>query len=153
MATRCTATTNRGTDCKAWAVRNSDPPRCAAHGGGQPIGAPTGNDNARTHGFYAHGPTSTPARELSSIEDIIADLANKQAHLSAYIDAYIGDMEIEDLKGLLALHAQTASRLGKLLRDKRALSGDAADGISGALAQALAELGTELGADLIGETI
>lgn len=31
--TRCTATTTRGQPCKRWAVRGSDPPRCAAHGG------------------------------------------------------------------------------------------------------------------------
>ncbi len=35
------------------------------------------------------------------------------------------------------------SRLGRLLRDRRALSGDAADGISDAIAKALDELGSE----------
>jgi hypothetical protein len=38
--------------------------------------------------------------------------------------------------------------IARLLRDKRALSGKAADGISGAIAQALDEMGTEYGLPL-----
>ena len=49
---------------------------------------------------------------------------------------------------LFALHGLNASRLGRLLRDQRALSGEAADGIAGAIAQALDELSSELGAEL-----
>ncbi len=49
---------------------------------------------------------------------------------------------------LLALHGQNASRIGRLLRDKRALSGASADGILGAIGQALDELSTELGVPL-----
>jgi hypothetical protein len=146
---QCTAITSKGTPCKAWAVQNSNPPRCAAHGGGiGHVGAPPGNANAATHGFY-----TCPARPLTSIDDIIADLAAKQARLSEYIDDHLGDIGMEEIKALLTLHAMTASRLGKLLRDKRALSGDAADGITGALAAALAELSTELGADFLGESL
>ena len=37
--------------CRAWAIRDSDPPLCAAHTPGR-IGAPLGNRNAMTHGFY-----------------------------------------------------------------------------------------------------
>ncbi len=142
--TRCTATTARGTPCKAWAVSTSDPPRCGAHGGGtkQP-GAPTGNSNALTHGAYTR--TATPA----SIAEIIDDLAAKQARISAYIDSCIDDgLPVDTLAHLLALHGQNASRLGRLLRDQRALSGEAADGIAGAIAQALDELSNELGAPL-----
>jgi hypothetical protein len=94
------------------------------------------------------------------IADVIADLAAKQATLSRYIDRCFpagsaperdnsdGAMATPDLHAiarLLALHGQNASRLGRLLRDQRALSGDAADGIAGAIAQALDELSTELG--------
>lgn len=143
---RCTATKPDGTPCRAWAVKDSQPPRCAAHGGGSAaVGAPIGNANAQTHGLYAR-----PTKPLTTIEDVIADLAEKQARLSAYIDECLIEPDIDSIKALLAIHAQTASRLGKLLRDQRALSGEAADGISGAIAAALAELGTELGADLVG---
>jgi hypothetical protein len=143
MSTKCTETTAKGKPCKAWAVHDSNPPRCAAHGGGKPIGAPVGNDNARTHGLY-----SAPDRDLTSIADIIADLAEKQENLSNYIGKHLGEMQVDDLKSLLKIHASTASRLGRLLRDQRALSGEAADGISAAFALALDELATEFGIPL-----
>ena len=38
--------------CRAWAVRGSDPPLCAPHTKGK-VGAPVGNQNRRTHGFYS----------------------------------------------------------------------------------------------------
>jgi hypothetical protein len=149
MPTRCTAKTKAGTPCKAWAVRGSDPPRCAAHGGslaGRQVGAPPGNQNAVTHGLYA-APEEPPA----TIEGIIADLARKQAALSVYIDGLLtaeADLDLDDVARLLKIHGMNASRLGRLLRDQRALSGDAADGIAGAIAQALDELSTELGVEL-----
>ena len=46
--------------CKAWAMRNSDPPICFPHASRKPgyecqgrFGAPAGNQNALIHGFYA----------------------------------------------------------------------------------------------------
>ena len=52
-------------DCRAWAVRDSRPPLCAAHGDRRG-GAPLGNQNARTHGFYAS--TLNP-EELADLDD------------------------------------------------------------------------------------
>jgi hypothetical protein len=52
---RCSHTTRSGQPCRAWAIRGSDPPTCSAHAGrlkGR-AGAPPGNQNARTHGYYA----------------------------------------------------------------------------------------------------
>ncbi len=130
--------------CRAWAVRGSDPPRCAAHrlDGGPPVGAPPANQNRQTHGFY-----SQPAKALRSIDDVVADALQRQSELSAFIEQQIttGQLDIEAMAKLLALHGQNASRIGRLLRDKRALSGASADGILGAIAQALDELSTELG--------
>ena len=37
--------------CEAWAIRGSDPPLCSPHSG--KVGAPEGNRNRLTHGFYA----------------------------------------------------------------------------------------------------
>jgi len=151
MSTRCIATKKDGTPCAAFAVRGSNPPRCSAHGGGSaPVGAPSGNQNARTHGFYAHelSPLPEPEDIPDSIAEVIHDLAVKQARLSKVINGQRNSKDIQTLARLLALHAQTASRLGRLLRDQRALSGEAADGISSAIAQALDELSNELGTDL-----
>jgi len=143
---RCGATTRAGKPCRAAATPGSNPPRCAAHGGtGKKPGAPARNQNARKHGFYA----SYDAAGIT-IDDVLADLAAKQAALSDYIDAHLtsADADLSALTHLFELHAQTASRLGRLLRDKRALTGEAADGIAGAIAQALDELATELQADI-----
>ena len=134
MPTQCTATTLKGTPCKAWAIPDSDPPRCAAH------------STSRSESLDPQC-VSSP-HPLTSIQAIIDDLAAKQARLSTYIDEHAAELEAHDLKALLSLHAMTASRLGKLLRDRRALSGEAADGISDAFGKALDELATELGIDL-----
>jgi len=147
---KCRHIKDDGTKCNAWAVRTSNPPRCAAHGGGKaPVGPPKHNKNARTHGAHARLDDVPPVENLT-IEDIIIDLATRQRQLSQYIDTHThrDDFYVEDLARLLALHGQNASRLGRLLRDKRALSGDAADGLTGAIAQALDELSTELGVQL-----
>lgn len=148
MPQRCTALKADGTPCKAWAMPDTDPPVCAAHGGGRKRpGAPVGNRNALKHGFYAQ-----PPQPLITIADVIGDLAAKQQALSDHIDDHLADTDIVpnlvNLVKLFALHGQNASRLGRLLRDQRALSGEAADGIAGAIAQALDELSTELGTDL-----
>jgi len=99
----------------------------------------------------SHRPASespaTPPPE--TIEEVIGDLASKQATLSDLIDTCMDrGAHLQSLVKLFALHGQNASRLGRLLRDQRALSGEAADGIAGAIAQALDELSSELGTDL-----
>jgi len=148
LSDRCTATTQTGKPCRAWAVVQLDsqnPPLCAAHGGGKsPVGAPEGNKNALKHGLFTH-PDAPPL----TINAIIEDLAEKQTQLSSLIEEGLrDDPNIDNLARLFALHGQNASRLGRLLRDQRALSGAAADGIAGAIAQALDELSTELGTEL-----
>ena len=84
-----------------------------------------------------------------TIEEVIGDLAGKQAQLLGYIDERLDQgADLQGLARIFALHGQNATRLGRLLRDKRALSGQASDGISAAIAQALDELSTELGVAL-----
>jgi hypothetical protein len=91
--------------------------------------------------------TSDEAPCPSTIGDILADLSDKQARLTELINAADPD-DVHTLIRLFSLHGQNASRLGRLLRDQRALSGQAADGIAGAIAQALDELSNELGQPL-----
>jgi hypothetical protein len=52
MATmrHCSAKIASGKPCMAWARHDSDPPLCSARSG--LLGAPRGNGNAVTHGFY-----------------------------------------------------------------------------------------------------
>ncbi|HUK86882.1 MAG TPA: hypothetical protein VLT85_04395 [Terriglobales bacterium] len=91
--------------------------------------------------------TAPDAGAAPTIATILADLADKQARLTDLIDA-ADPGDTRTLIRLFSLYAQIASRMGRLLRDQRALSGQAADGIAGAIAQALDELSSELGQPL-----
>jgi len=144
VSRRCSATTGVGSQCRAWAMPHTDPPLCAAHSNRRG-GAPAGNHNRQTHGFYAQ-----PAKELHTIDDILTDALQKQAQLSAFIETAVatGEIDVETVTKLLALHGQNASRLGRLLRDKRALSGDSADGLLDAIGKVLDEISTELDVQL-----
>ena len=147
MPNQCSATTKAGRPCRGRPVRETDPPLCSAHGGTkQKFGAPAGNKNARTHGAYE------PAPRTPNLAARIADLDEKIQDLDEYIEKKIDDkadpLNAEDLATLLSLYGNLISRLGRLMRDQRALSGEAADGISGAIAAALDELSTILGVEL-----
>jgi len=140
MRRHCTATTKAGRPCRAYAVDGTDPPRCAPHGGGKaPVGAPAGNKNAQTHGAYS---------ESITLEDALRGLTRRIRNLEKYLDDRQEDLTSEERVNLVTLYSNLLGRLGRLMRDQRAISGEAADGIAGAIAQALDELSTELGADL-----
>jgi hypothetical protein len=89
-----------------------------------------------------------PRPKMQNIDDVIADALRKHERLSAYIEEHAAEFDPDVLARLLALHGQNATRLGRLLRDKRALSGKAADSLLDALGKALDELSTELGVKL-----
>jgi len=174
---RCTAVRADGDPCRAWAVRGTDPPRCAAHGGTDaPIGAPPGNVNALQHGAYADPstlrrialgvvdndkveldesflPGGLEGRDLSEvegwrIETLILDVSLKLAILSRYIHARLEELTVEQFGTLLRVHGQNASRLGRLLRHRRAITGDTSGDFEQALDLALDQLSAELGVDL-----
>jgi hypothetical protein len=86
---------------------------------------------------------------LTTIDGVLADLAERQARLTDYLERVLTEgADIADLARLFALHGQNASRLGRLLRDQRALSGKSADGLLDAIGKALDEISTELGIKL-----
>jgi hypothetical protein len=58
------------------------------------------------------------------------------------------DLDIADLAHLAGLVLSGTRIVARLLRDQRAISGTSADGIAGAIAQALDEMGTEWGLSL-----
>jgi hypothetical protein len=155
---RCSARTASGAACRAWAVHGSDPPRCAAHGGGTPIAAAEGAGGARPcaapagqpaakRGFYSRDPAAV------DIEEAIAGMVDKMQRLDEMIISY---EQVAAASGrtngylvkLLALYGRYSTRLMQMLRARRALSGEAADGFASAIAQALDELGSEWGTDL-----
>ena len=135
---RCSALTKSGQPCRAWAVKGTT--ACAAHS--REVGAPIGNKNRQTHGFY-----SSDGRKIETIDDVVADLLAKQEKLSGFIDGFNGD-NVQDLLPVLSLLGQNASRIGRLLRDQKIVGGDSADKALLLLDQALDELDREFEADL-----
>jgi hypothetical protein len=130
-----------GKSCGTWPGRGTEAGRCDAHAGPGSGGEDGGRD------AY---PRARKLQEGCTIEAVIDDLYRQQVLLSEAIDRLRTeeDATVTELTRLLRIHGQNASRLGRLLRDRRALSGDAADGISGAIGQALDELSNEWGIPL-----
>ncbi len=83
-----------------------------------------------------------------TISFITQDLLNKHIALSNFIDRHFEELPLPTLSHLLALHAQTATRLGRLLRDQLAIAPEISDGLAQAINAALDKLSADLGVDL-----
>ncbi len=129
---RCSATTQAGQPCRAWAVPGSDPPLCAAHGGAsRPSGPPLGNLNAQTHGVY-----SQPDFRPADLPAAIADLDRRIRSLSSYIDQHT-DLDASTFCTLIKLQGELTSRLGRLCKIWVDLSAEEAGELSDAINEAL----------------
>jgi len=140
---RCTQRTQSGRPCNAWAVRGSDPPACSAHA-------------RKWQGFYACALESKELADLAayggdlSLDDEIACARVAVRRVLAALGAP-GDetgLAASELARLAGLAFQGTRTVSRLLRDQRALSGDAADGINGAIGAALDELSVMWGVEL-----
>lgn len=137
----CGAACADGTPCQRFAIQGSDPPRCVSHGGckdGGKIGAPRGPGN----GMWKHGAYEGLTKVFTTIDDLIDDLMAKQARLSVLLDRVL---DVREAMMLVSLHSQNATRLGKLMLNKKALEKDAEDPFQQALNEVLEELTEELG--------
>lgn len=148
---RCTAHTLTGKQCKAWAIAQSNPPLCSAHANRNTgAGAPTGNDNALKHGFYSRTFSFQELADLLTAQppnltdEIIVSRIALRRLMEAVSDPNMNPT-MEQFASVCDLVFTGSRTVARLLRDQRALSGAAADGIAGAIAQALDELATELG--------
>ncbi len=149
--TPCTSTTKAGEPCQAWAVRGTDPPTCAAH-------LPRTTAPPTIHGFYS---SAVEPDELAALvqfsEDMTLDdeiavarvaLRRALAALSAPKTGEKTLFALADFARMAAVIFAGTSTVARLLRARRALSGAAADGIAGALSQALDELSSDWGRPL-----
>jgi len=75
-----------------------------------------------------------------TIDAIIEDLHNRYLMLGRYLDNAAASEDMADLLLVFKIQAETASRLGRLLREQRVLSGKAADGLADAISATLDEL-------------
>lgn len=149
MSTRCSAITTSG-PCRAWAVRGTDPPLCSAHSGrSKGAGAPPGNTNALTAGFYS--PALRPDEladlvVLANSPDLKDEIGAVRVILRRVLEAVTQlNADLDHLSTLAANVCSAARTVSRLLRDQRAISGEAASGAIGGLTQILEELGEELG--------
>ena len=125
---RCTALTAAGRPCQAWAVHGTDPPRCAAHGGIEPRDEEQIDPRAAREALE---------QEIYAVRRLLWMLLD---HLDE--DPALG---LQELTLIAPMMLDTTRTVAQLLRDQRALSGETAEGISGAIGQALDELAVEWG--------
>lgn len=91
--------------------------------------------------MWKHGAYEGQTKEFTTIDDLIDDLMEKQARLSALLDRVL---DVREAMMLVSLHSQNAARLGKLMLNKKALQKDAEDPFQQALNEVLDELAEEL---------
>jgi len=159
MTRICTATTRAGRPCKAWAQRNSEPPLCRVHRD-RPTGVekepPLPNSkqeepHSETETFYGRRFSSDELRAqvgLALDRSLSGEVAITRVAIRRILTQLEEELGPEEYARLASLLFNGARTIAQLLRAQRALSGEAAEGISGAMAQALDELATMKGVDL-----
>lgn len=105
---------------------------------------------ARPPSFYVDGFT---AEELALVAEFVSDPSlEDELWLQRVLNRrLLQESQVDDLKLLtkvVEVLGVGINRVAKLLRDKRALSGEAGDGLVGAIGKALDELSSELGFEL-----
>jgi len=162
-ARRCSRVSRNGHNCRSWAVRGSDPPQCAAHGGKR---TEAGDDEESPWSFYHTALSDLEAADLlllptdQSLADEIAAarvalrrvLVKLQSGMTNDVDKQGHDFQREltpsEYARLSSLIFAGAKTVAKLLQEQRGLSNKSADGITGAVNQALDELSGDWGIDL-----
>ena len=114
-------------------------------------GAQPANENAKKHGFYSRVMTEDELQLVAAfctdptLDDEIAlqRIANLRLAGALHVESDSGALTL-----MYSVLSQGLGRVAKLLRDKRMLSGDAADGIFEYMGLALDELTAEFGTSL-----
>ncbi len=132
------------TGCRAWAMAGS--PFCASHRA-EADAAPAGDESGAAVsllGMYAGALTPEERRlfeqhgDAGNVDPEIWLLRVMSRRL--FLALGREDCDQETVRKLAGVLYQGIARLAQLLRTRRAISGDAVDGLAGALAQALDEI-------------
>lgn len=159
MTRKCTATTKAGRPCKGWAQHNSEPPLCRVHADrtteedeDPPLPNPKEEEShSEAETFYGRRFTSEELRAqvgLALDRSLTGEVAITRVTIRRILTQLEEELALEDYARLATLLFTGARTITQLLRAQRALSGEAAEGISGAMAQALDELSTIKGLNL-----
>jgi hypothetical protein len=90
--------------------------------------------------------TETAAHATTDIDALIGDLAEKQHRLAEHLER--DDLSDSVLAQLFSAYGRNAATLGKLLRDRLALSRKSTDDLTAIINQVLDELGKEWNVEL-----
>jgi hypothetical protein len=152
--------------CHAWSVRGSDPPLCSTHAGrhlypgpGKKLGAPAGNQNALTHGFYSdvvrdYAGEPVPSTGGVSLDDeiAIARVALRRILAMLLSGTTLGPvprrLDTLDLARLGALAFQGTRTIARLLEVQASLGAEGGSDFAIAINNALDALSQEWGVDL-----
>lgn len=145
MKRTCSATTKAGQPCKAWSLHDADPPLCSSHAGRAKGGAPAGNDNRRTHGFYIQAYTLDELRDLLHLTQepgILEEIAAARIALRRTLNYLQTNPELtpDDFRALINLVFIGASTVARLARTQHLIGGEDQDNLLQAIAQAMDQL-------------
>ena len=152
----CSHTTRAGKPCRAWAVKDTEPPACAAHAGltAPGAGAPLANQNARTHGFYGRTLSEQELADLvvyASDLSLDAEIACARVALRRtleFIRQDPGQLNCSQFLQAAGLIFQGTRTISQLLRDRQNLSAGSGDPFLAIMDQALDGLSEEWGIPL-----
>jgi soluble lytic murein transglycosylase-like protein len=152
-----------GRACRAWAVRDSDSPLCATHGG-RPAGfaddvVPQHSESNAPDAFAAASAVeqdrSAPDLEevallvnLALDDGLEDEVAASRVAVQRVMEELREELSPAEFARLAGLVFRGSDTIARLLRAQRELSGDAADGLAGAISEALDGLGDEWGLEL-----
>ncbi len=156
---RCSHATAAGAPCKAWAMHaptpgGPDQPTCAAHAGRARGGAPVGNQNARTHGFYGRLLSQQEVRDLlfyavdMNLDDEVACARVALRRVLEFVQQDSGDLNREQYIQVIKLIFYGTRTIARLLRERHNLSDDTTDRLTRIFGKALDDLGAEWGREL-----
>jgi hypothetical protein len=154
---RCSHTTARGQPCRAWALRDSDPPTCSTHArrpfeagpdGARTAGAPPGNQNSVTHGFYANALSRQEVADvmktlgLPTLEPEIACARVALRRVFAFLNNP-AELSAREQARLVSIAFNGARTVARLLREHYAIVGKPPTELAQAINEALDSLSEE----------
>ena len=159
-SSHCSATRSGGTPCRAWAIRDSDPPLCSAHAVGNAhhsgARAPQASATGASGGFYSPFLMPTELADLvalagdESLDDEIALARVCCMRIFQYLNSANSQTTPGTSFATLTATALTGTRtVARLLRERKLISGTAADNLAGSLETILRQVGEHLGVGLM----
>ena len=113
------------------------------------MGAPRGNQNARTHGFFARTKLTPPGRSraLQRKDNTIADLCIRHLRLIRYIDEHKAHLSVPQLQTLFQLHDANMKKLVPLMHRRYGAWASTPMAFKAIFADILQEQGIDLNPD------